>query len=144
MCSESWWLEWRVKPRYEVLVIRGSIYLVRWDTPGLTARFEFHSTFGRHDPVSQSRAYASELMLDAALRALPPDNRHVIFPLVWLLAAAAGPTAGMFGIDGWAAIRKRRRSGRCVKCGYDLSGLAEGVVCPECGAGKSQGRSNTV
>jgi hypothetical protein len=28
----------------------------------------------------------------------------------------------------------RRSRGRCGACGYDLTGLAEGTVCPECGA----------
>ncbi|HVU62889.1 MAG TPA: hypothetical protein VHC70_02840, partial [Phycisphaerales bacterium] len=29
--------------------------------------------------------------------------------------------------------RRRRRLGRCVKCGYDRAGLAAGAACPECG-----------
>jgi len=30
---------------------------------------------------------------------------------------------------------RRRRHGLCVRCGYDLVGLAVGLRCPECGAG---------
>jgi hypothetical protein len=32
----------------------------------------------------------------------------------------------------WRARRRRRRAGRCAKCGYDLTGNVSGV-CPECG-----------
>lgn len=45
--------------------------------------------------------------------------------------------AGIIGVFWWAqgAVRRarRRRRGRCVRCGYDLRGGAGGAVCPECG-----------
>jgi hypothetical protein len=28
---------------------------------------------------------------------------------------------------------RRRRTGRCIKCGYDRAGLAPNAACPECG-----------
>ncbi|MEK6703397.1 MAG: hypothetical protein AABZ53_14140 [Planctomycetota bacterium] len=38
----------------------------------------------------------------------------------------------------WSArrIRRRTRKGLCHACSYDLSGLAAGTACPECGKGK--------
>lgn len=35
-----------------------------------------------------------------------------------------------------AALRRRRRVGCCPKCLYSMKGLAEGAVCPECGAAR--------
>jgi hypothetical protein len=49
----------------------------------------------------------------------------------WLLAMAAGVLPVRRGIIWWRA-RRRRLSGRCVKCGYDLRATPE--RCPECGA----------
>ena len=66
-------------------------------------------------------------------RLLPRAGESFEFPL-WLpgsLVAAA--TCWLFYADhqkrGWA------REGRCVMCGYDLSGLPPGGACPECGKG---------
>ncbi|MFT3687028.1 MAG: hypothetical protein QM783_19255 [Phycisphaerales bacterium] len=53
-----------------------------------------------------------------------------IWPLPLLLWAPAAPLL-------WSGILARRRalSGVCLKCGYSLAGLGEGVACPECGKG---------
>ncbi|MCW5757391.1 MAG: hypothetical protein KIT54_09165 [Phycisphaeraceae bacterium] len=36
---------------------------------------------------------------------------------------------------------RRRRRGRCKRCGYDRAGLDAGAACPECGAGAPARRS---
>ncbi|MGH7131888.1 MAG: hypothetical protein ACREJO_08095 [Phycisphaerales bacterium] len=37
----------------------------------------------------------------------------------------------------WSGRRARGRAmtGHCLKCDYDLAGLAAGAPCPECGGG---------
>lgn len=54
-------------------------------------------------------------------------------PLWVPLGACVLGSAGLF-----FAMRKRRRPGVCARCGYDLSGLAAGARCPECGEGSQR------
>jgi len=64
------------------------------------------------------------------------DRRIPLRPL-WLGLAA---DTTLFATLAWvgsqlpSAIRrrKRRRAGRCIRCGYDLAGLSPGTPCPEC------------
>ncbi len=52
---------------------------------------------------------------------------------LWLpTASLLLATAAAWRLD--AIARRRARAGCCAKCGYDLRGLRDGVVCPECGA----------
>lgn len=57
------------------------------------------------------------------------------------LAAWHGVLAGV--LIGYAVQTRRRvRPGACRGCGYDLGGLAAGVVCPECGGGRDVGEES--
>jgi predicted RNA-binding Zn-ribbon protein involved in translation (DUF1610 family) len=61
------------------------------------------------------------------------------FVPLWVPAAATLlATAAAWRLD--ALARRRAKAGHCPKCGYDLRGLREGAVCPECGAAAAQTR----
>ncbi len=70
-----------------------------------------------------------------ALRAIP------LRVLWWRFAANVGAAMIAVGAIRWlvgSIVRRRRHSaGRCVRCGYDLSGISEGKGCPECGSKSS-------
>ncbi len=64
-----------------------------------------------------------------------PDTRrgrNLVVPLWALLVPTATVTLLAWRRD--SMLRRRRRAGACLKCGYDRNGLAENTVCPECGA----------
>lgn len=77
-------------------------------------------------------------------RTLDKDDRRGIggyLPITPIWSGLAVDTL-FYGAIAWGllfvprAVRRwrRRRGGRCVKCGYDRTGLAAGAACPECGA----------
>ncbi len=52
-----------------------------------------------------------------------------IYGSAWMIVLTGVPSAFRF-----ARTRRRRARGCCTKCGYDLTGLADDAVCPECGS----------
>ena len=64
-------------------------------------------------------------------------GRQIVLPL-WLPALAA-LVPGSLALRRFVA-RKRRRSGSCPACSYDLTGNVSGV-CPECGTAIAKGNA---
>lgn len=56
---------------------------------------------------------------------------HITIPLWWPMTICAVSSAALFYDD--RRSRRWTREGRCVGCGYDLSGASG--KCPECGRG---------
>lgn len=63
-----------------------------------------------------------------------------LFPLIPVWPGVAVNTlvyAGVWGVVLIAVLRlrawRRKKQSRCGRCGYELRGLEEGAVCPECG-----------
>ncbi len=59
---------------------------------------------------------------------------NFVIPFWYLVAASLTGTASAWSLDVFANRRARFKPHRCPKCNYDRTGLAPGVVCPECGS----------
>jgi hypothetical protein len=73
----------------------------------------------------------------------PRDNRGICgyLPIAPIWSGLAIDTLfygtiawGLLFLPGTLRRWRRRRGGRCVKCGYDRAGLGAESACPECGA----------
>ncbi|MCB9850952.1 MAG: hypothetical protein H6817_09650 [Phycisphaerales bacterium] len=72
-------------------------------------------------------------LLVLAFLALRDGHLDEFAPLILLFGPCyAFPGAVLVGVIAHLVWRKRRISGRCTQCGYDLTGNTSGV-CPECG-----------
>jgi hypothetical protein len=60
----------------------------------------------------------------------------MIYPAaIFNTAFYVGSVWFVFATIRWIKRKAARGRGRCASCGYDLAGLGECPVCPECGAG---------
>ena len=55
------------------------------------------------------------------------------FPLLWVPVAVFVLSA----ILGAVRAHPKHIPGTCFSCGYDLTGLDDGAVCPECGSDRA-------
>jgi hypothetical protein len=85
-------------------------------------------------PRSDRRLIVLMLLVLVALEAWRRSRPHDVAPFILALAWTLGLLA-YWGRRAVAHFRSvdRRLGGRCIRCGYDLTGNVSGV-CPECGA----------
>jgi len=108
-----------------------------WPLSPLEMEFQGVGSVGGTFKMTWLGEWKPEVLL--SLRPLSPDRARlplrpnwaglVVDVLAWGLMWYA--TAFL-----WSDVRhwRRLRHGRCVRCGYDLSGLNPGLACPECGS----------
>lgn len=109
---------------------------------GITYRegnFPARDAFGlRHESVPANRAInrprgetGLSWRLGARFGETGPAGLDVVFPF-WLPVAAFAVSASAFCLSHVLANRRRRTTGLCMGCEYDLTGNQTGI-CPECG-----------
>lgn len=76
--------------------------------------------------------FQDELIMVRLWDTLPTFDGWVIFLNVWLISTIFIVVGGGRLALEWHRIRRRRKQGRCLHCGYLLEGNLSGV-CPECG-----------
>jgi hypothetical protein len=101
---------------------------------GFPAR-SMHRRYIQHDGETPDQKSSTGIELDSdpghqMIKAIPIIPIWPGFAINTLFYAAIA--WGLWQVP--LAIRRRRRRSlnRCVKCGYDLNGLAAGAACPEC------------
>jgi len=129
---------------YGVVVCRGEVALHYWRfeaRPISKNRWIAIDPFAAyHNEVSSATAYSAvwnnpPLDYKMAVNARGGGGALIttdVWFLVWLPAIAFAIYPVLAFIRGPLQRWQRRRTGRCVNCGYDLTGNISGV-CPECG-----------
>jgi hypothetical protein len=95
----------------------------------------FHLSQPPH-ALDRPRAQPSALNQLGFYLILPPSERGVIVP-AWFLALGFAVLPVVAAVR-WGRRRRSRRTGSCVRCGYDLTGNVSGT-CPECGSLAAEG-----
>ena len=83
--------------------------------------------------------FICSILADLIIPMVAPHGTDITDQIVWgYIICAVGALCGLFLGFAWARLfvrhlhlRRRRKLGLCVKCGYRLEGLTE-PRCPEC------------
>ena len=129
-----WWFGWFSPGDGSVFVGQGRLTVLYFDhvigdlfpaenMQGLPPRRASATMFGRADYI--------QMNVHLEWFRGPVRQPALCIPLWIPFVAFAIITAGVWRLDTLA--RRRARVGKCLTCGYDRTGLASDVVCPECG-----------
>ena len=136
------WGEWP-GPQGGVLVNRGALWFFEFcpsDIPMTLAPAGYTISPTTRTPEGYGGAHrrvAGCRVIDGRIPGggLPGITWHIVIVPCWLPCLLAGVLPALRGVPAgrrWKQRRRRRRLGRCPRCGYDLR--ATPGRCPECGA----------
>jgi hypothetical protein len=111
-----------------IAITDGSLIAATQTLPprGVIDRDQFHLSFARTVPPASLRPRFVRT----------PSSTTLTIPLIWPLAIS-GATAAVLIAWPWHRLRRRRRRGLCLHCGYQRS--PGDAPCPECGRTPADG-----
>lgn len=115
--SVWWWMRWEPMQGHALMVSRGAIGLGRPVKPPGARMGNTITAAPKGEPMRWRMYRTSTWFHTTTWRPL------------WMHTTVSAAVAGVL----WLPALRRRPRWACAACGYDLRGLAEGAVCPECG-----------